>query len=108
MEYPKYFKECPLCHCTERVMEQEVNQAKKDGLISEERMAASQIRFHPVMDPLKIPFAFDVLHVFFDYCAKCGHEYPHTIIKIRMTQDQFQAMMGQMMGLPSKNPGGRR
>lgn len=107
MEYPKYFDECPLCHCTERVLEQEINQAKAEGHIAEERIAASQTKFHPVYDPFKPSFAFDVLQSFFDYCANCGFEYPHVITKQRMTQDQFAALMQSMLGIPSRSPGGR-
>ena len=95
MKYPKYFNECPICHCTERIVEQEVNEAKKEGKIGKERIATSQQRLLPIVDPTLTRLSFPVLLIYMDFCAGCGFEYPHTILKQpNMTQEQLLALMG--------------
>ncbi len=99
MEYPKVIEACPLCHCTERIVEQEVNIEKKEGRIGEARISTSSQKLLPIVDPLTSSIAFPVLQMFYDICANCGFEYPYIIKKERMTQDQLIALMKAQMGM---------
>jgi transcription elongation factor Elf1 len=105
MDYPKYFSKCPICGSTERIVEQEVNEAKSEGKIAQERIPCSQLKVIPIIDPASMPLVFSTLQIYYDYCANCGFEYPHTITKQKMTPDQLGTLMGQTIGIVSKNPG---
>jgi hypothetical protein len=98
MEFPKVFEECPFCECRERVVEAVVNELKKDGKIGPERIPCSFQKVLPIVDPTIGTIFFTILQIFYDMCAKCGYEYPHTIIKEKVTQEQLQAILqGQMV-----------
>jgi hypothetical protein len=105
MEYPKYFSQCPICHSTERIVEQEVNEAKSEGKIAQERIPCSQLKVIPIIDPASVPLVFSTLQIYYDHCSNCGFEYIHTITKQKMTSDQFGALTGQTIGRISKNHG---
>jgi len=107
MEYPKVFEECPICHCRERVLENEINEEKKAGRIGTDRIPCSQQKFLGIMDPTRYQIAFPVLKVYLDICANCGFEYPHTIDRDKMTQDQLMNLLRQQMGMGIPPPPGR-
>ena len=97
--YPKTYEECPICKCSERVVEREVYEEKLLGRISPERIACSIQKVIPLKDPTRNALIFPVLMVHYDYCDRCGFEYAHIITKQKMTWDQVQTLIRQAMGL---------
>ena len=99
MNDTKTFDQCPICHCKERLVEKEVNLEKEAGRIPPDKNSASQQKIIPIMDPTRTVLAFPVLIVSWDFCGRCGYEYPHAIKKERMTLEQLQALLRMQMGL---------
>jgi len=101
MDYPKYFPKCPLCESTMRVVGEEMSELKKEGKISLDRIPASNRKLLPLMDLGRAALSFPVLQFYQDVCQNCGFEYTHTITNTKMTIDQLQVLMQQLMGIGS-------
>ena len=68
-EYLTY-DECPLCHCTERVVEEQIEQAKKEGKIQKDRVPTSQQKLLNLSDPVVNPLLFPINMIYYDICKK--------------------------------------
>jgi rRNA maturation protein Nop10 len=93
--YPMEYEKCPNCGCKERVVEVEVNAEKALGKIPQDRFAASNMKFLPIVDAIAGNYiSAPVLTVFEDICAECGKEYPHYITRQVMPRHQIEALLG--------------
>ncbi len=104
---PRTYEECPICHCPGRIVEAEVNLEKAAGKILPERIPCSNLKLIPILDPTRSTLIFPVLMVHFDYCDRCGYEYPHVITKQKMTIDQLQSLLMAQAGMTGMTPRGQ-
>ncbi len=73
---------CPVCGSCERVMNYVAEAEKRKGTIKLDMPAASRVMQYVIAQPDKQPISGQktpVIIARYDYCAKCGQEYCHSI-----------------------------
>lgn len=80
MEYPIKFEKCPVCGCTETIINNEVKEAIEAGKLREGKKIPAMITVANIFDPndpksiMLISQEVDLIRSFYDICAnpECG------------------------------------
>ena len=89
------FDRCPMCGAKEKVMAAFVQQEVIKGKIMADRQPCSQVKCLPVIDPATgARISAPVVWVYYDFCAKCGFEYPAAITWKEMPAHQIDILTG--------------
>jgi len=83
--YPKLFN-CPRCGSSKRIVESEVEEAKRSGQIRQDAIAGLRVDVSLLCDPTTtvVLGLIPALQVVRDVCAKCGTEYVYRVDKKRL------------------------